>query len=72
MHGEGWIGRRSRKLRWTCEVEAYAWYLSHARPKCTGRITMARTTGRPRIEAAYTDELTSNYWYSIGYLNNLW
>jgi len=55
MHGEGWIGRRSQKQRWTCEVEACAWYLSHARPKCTG-ITMALTTGRRRIEAAYTDK----------------
>jgi hypothetical protein len=55
MHGEDWIGRRNRRQRWTCEVEAYAWYPSHARLKCIG-ITVARTTGRPHIEAAYSDE----------------
>jgi hypothetical protein len=60
MHGEGWTGRTSPRRRWTCKVEACAWYPSHAPLKCTG-ITTARITGRPRIEAAYTDELIYIY-----------
>jgi hypothetical protein len=64
IHGEGWTGRRRQRLRLICKVEAFAWYRSRARLKCTG-ITTARITGHPPIEAAFTDELIIILVYSV-------